>query len=376
MPPWPCTIALGLPVVPEENSTCSGWSNGTGSNAGGVVPDEQVRPGHRVRQRIAGRTAPGRRGDRRQAAADLGDLGGAVDVLVPVDVARRRRAAPSARPGRTGRRRCGRRTPARSTPRSRRGSRWRGTRPGSRGCSAGTRRRGRRGPTPSRASPARARATWSRSSAQVSSTRSRVCEYASTATSSSREVSASRCAGVVEPGALEPARARHRLVGEHRRVGRVRHDPEVLPIADQKPSRSVTDHCQRSSQPSNCRPRAVSRNCTKAPAGGRPPVLARAPEDLTLLHRSARCGHLPSSPARATFLGAARRGTRSCAPSPRRCRRRPRPSAPRAGSPGSGGRRRCGAAPGARRSCVTGALAAMLCASSRAVAKPSPAPTR
>ena len=30
MPPWPCTIAFGWPVVPEENSTTSGWSKGTG----------------------------------------------------------------------------------------------------------------------------------------------------------------------------------------------------------------------------------------------------------------------------------------------------------------------------------------------------------
>ena len=29
-PPWPCTIAFGRPVVPDEKSTTSGWSNGTG----------------------------------------------------------------------------------------------------------------------------------------------------------------------------------------------------------------------------------------------------------------------------------------------------------------------------------------------------------
>jgi hypothetical protein len=34
-PPWPWTMALGGPVVPEENSTVMGWSNGTGSNASG-----------------------------------------------------------------------------------------------------------------------------------------------------------------------------------------------------------------------------------------------------------------------------------------------------------------------------------------------------
>ena len=31
IPPCPCTIPFGSPVVPEEYSTQSGWSNGTGS---------------------------------------------------------------------------------------------------------------------------------------------------------------------------------------------------------------------------------------------------------------------------------------------------------------------------------------------------------
>ena len=31
-PPCPCTIAFGMPVVPDEYATQSGWSNGTGSN--------------------------------------------------------------------------------------------------------------------------------------------------------------------------------------------------------------------------------------------------------------------------------------------------------------------------------------------------------
>src|SRR5690348_12911328 len=35
IPPWPCTIGLGNPVVPEEYSTYSGWSNGTGANSSG-----------------------------------------------------------------------------------------------------------------------------------------------------------------------------------------------------------------------------------------------------------------------------------------------------------------------------------------------------
>ena len=33
IPPWPCTMAFGSPVVPEENSTYSGWSKGTRSNS-------------------------------------------------------------------------------------------------------------------------------------------------------------------------------------------------------------------------------------------------------------------------------------------------------------------------------------------------------
>src|SRR4051794_24159910 len=38
IPPWPCTIAFGLPVVPEENTTNSGWSNGTGTTSGRSAP--------------------------------------------------------------------------------------------------------------------------------------------------------------------------------------------------------------------------------------------------------------------------------------------------------------------------------------------------
>ena len=36
IPPWPCTMAFGSPVVPEEKSTYSGWSKGTRSNATGA----------------------------------------------------------------------------------------------------------------------------------------------------------------------------------------------------------------------------------------------------------------------------------------------------------------------------------------------------
>ena len=34
MPPWLCTSPFGMPVVPDENSTHSGWSNGRDANLG------------------------------------------------------------------------------------------------------------------------------------------------------------------------------------------------------------------------------------------------------------------------------------------------------------------------------------------------------
>ena len=36
IPPCPCTIAFGSPVVPDEKSTYSGWSNGTAANSNGA----------------------------------------------------------------------------------------------------------------------------------------------------------------------------------------------------------------------------------------------------------------------------------------------------------------------------------------------------
>src|SRR2546423_484040 len=51
MPPWLCVIALGSPVVPEENRTHSGWPNGTCSNSnsgagtGGGGPNPPHAPG-------------------------------------------------------------------------------------------------------------------------------------------------------------------------------------------------------------------------------------------------------------------------------------------------------------------------------------------
>ena len=84
------------------------------------------------------RATAGPRGSRRPARAGRprllavavavdGEQHGRLELAEPVDHAARRR------------------TPARRSPRPRRGSRSRGTRRASRGCSAGTRRRGRRG---------------------------------------------------------------------------------------------------------------------------------------------------------------------------------------------------------------------------------------
>ena len=90
---------------------------------------------------------------RRQRGFDRGDLGALVDDLVAVAVAVDREQHRRARSARSGRRPTACRTPARTTTTPRRGSRWRGTRRSSRGCSAGTRRRGRPRCTPSRTKP-------------------------------------------------------------------------------------------------------------------------------------------------------------------------------------------------------------------------------
>ena len=52
MPPCPWTIAFGRPVVPDENSTNSGWSNATGRNAERRRLGEQLVPGERVGNRV------------------------------------------------------------------------------------------------------------------------------------------------------------------------------------------------------------------------------------------------------------------------------------------------------------------------------------
>ena len=52
IPPWPWTMAFGMPVVPDENSTLSGWSKATGRNSSGAALGQQLAPGHRVRDPV------------------------------------------------------------------------------------------------------------------------------------------------------------------------------------------------------------------------------------------------------------------------------------------------------------------------------------
>ena len=93
IPPWLCTIALGSPVVPEENRTHSGWPNGTCSTAYSAAPTpgwsssssqaaravhsaSLARPRHADDQR-----RPGQPGD------DLAQLAAAAELLAAVAVA-------------------------------------------------------------------------------------------------------------------------------------------------------------------------------------------------------------------------------------------------------------------------------------------------
>jgi hypothetical protein len=46
IPPWPCTIGFGSPVVPEEYRTYSGWAKGTASCTRGA--DAAVSSAHVV----------------------------------------------------------------------------------------------------------------------------------------------------------------------------------------------------------------------------------------------------------------------------------------------------------------------------------------
>ena len=95
MPPWPWTMAFGRPVVPDENSTNSGWSNATGRNVERPRLGEQIVPGERVRDRVLAvgdvhDVAQGGEGgaDRRQLLAAVDR---AVAEAVPADRQQHRR---------------------------------------------------------------------------------------------------------------------------------------------------------------------------------------------------------------------------------------------------------------------------------------------
>ena len=177
-----------LQVLEQDPAVAVHDRLGLAGGAGGEQHAQRVGERHRLELELAGlgeqlvpadarraarpaRTARGRRGA--ASAARRGSAAtsrAAVDVLVAVAVAgdgEQHRRLDLREPVDHAARR---RTPARSSPRSRPGWRWRGTRPASPGCSAGTPTTRSPRPTPSRCSPARARATWSRSSPQVSST--------------------------------------------------------------------------------------------------------------------------------------------------------------------------------------------------------------
>ncbi len=88
MPPWPWTMAFGKPVVPEENSTYRGWSNGTCSNVSGARR-QASRSSHadRVVEPVGSVRDVDHVLDAADGLADRRDLWAPIDVLVAVPVA-------------------------------------------------------------------------------------------------------------------------------------------------------------------------------------------------------------------------------------------------------------------------------------------------
>src|SRR3982750_2324814 len=84
-PPWRWTMPLGTPVVPEENRTHSGWSNGSGSAVHPCSP--ATTSFHEWWWTSgAGPAAPAAPPDGGQRRQDLGEDVGAVDVPAAVPV--------------------------------------------------------------------------------------------------------------------------------------------------------------------------------------------------------------------------------------------------------------------------------------------------
>ena len=313
MPPWPCTMAFGMPVVPDENSTLSGWSKATGRNSSGAGLGQQLAPGHRVRDPVL---AVGDVHDVAQAGeggADRRHLRAAVDRGDRGSRSRRRSAGPPGRAARGGRRRCGRRARARSSPRPRRCSRPRRTRRASRGCSACRRRRARPAGRRAAGDP-RGRAR----SALADPRRRAPCARASASRRPPRPpgvvVLAHEVLGEVEARAREPGGARHRVGGQDGGVGRVRLDapevpdrrPEALEVVDGPALQLVVT---REGQPALAlEPGDVATDLGRLPdVGGRRPENAgavalgqahrRHPRNLTLpFQQSERCLDKRTSP--------------------------------------------------------------------------------
>ena len=225
MPPWPCTIAFGLPGragrEQHDERVVERHRCGRGERLGRTAASE-LRPGRGAVDPPVAVLDVERRGARVGSAGhDLGDLGAAVDVLAAVAVAagdeqhdRLDLGEPvdhAARPE----------LAARSWSRPRRARRRPGRRPAPPGSWAGSRPPGHPAGRRGRRSTRRARATCSRSSPQVSEEsgaglRARVARRPS---SSRAPGAAQGVLGVVEQRPGEPARAGHHAARAARRCG-------------------------------------------------------------------------------------------------------------------------------------------------------------
>ena len=246
IPPWPCTMPLGSPVVPEEYSTHSGWSNGTGSNSSGpgsAVNSAQATVSVQRRARRRGR-APAR-WPAAWAAARCSARDGRPDVepLAAVDVAvdgEQHRGSIWANRSRTAR------APKSGEHDDQIAPRLAAARNATSvstlfGASATTRSPR---PTPSATRPARARPTSSRSSPWVtgrSSPSSRANDHRDVVVG--RRAGAQRVLGVVQRGARGTTAGPASVASPARRGGASwNRTPRNSAAADQKPSRSSTDH--------------------------------------------------------------------------------------------------------------------------------------
>ena len=281
--------------------------------AGGVEDPERVVEGHALERELAvegqqlvpehesrsprARRAPRSGRGRGRAAPRLLERGH-LRLAAPATISsgrspcrrsgsRRPPAAPWARSARSGRSRCGRRTPARRSTRWRRGSPWPGRRPPSRGCWACRPPRGRPAPPPARPGPARARATCRASSPQSSVSSPRVSERARMAVARRVEV-AEHVLRVVELGPREPLGARHARArpAPRRRSRRLRRSPRPRPRSPRGP------------RPTSARAtRSPSWPCGSREAGqrrARDRLLARGPEQLAAAGRGHRAaGYRP-----------------------------------------------------------------------------------